>query len=78
MRIERVDPKAGDVVEYHGRPVEIIEVGEAKAPLSGDLVPLVRVRDPRRGVRTMFLWQLEDGIGARPEPGVAKVDESFR
>lgn len=59
--------KAGDVVDYHGRRVEILEVGKAPAPLSGDEIPFVRVRDPRRGVRSMFLWQLEEGLGKPSE-----------
>lgn len=69
----------GDVVEYHGRRVEIVDPPqEVRAPISGDVLTMVRVRDPRRGLRTMLLWQLEAGIGAAPEKVFAEPDESFR
>jgi len=58
--------KPGEIVEYHGRKVEILEVGTAQAP-SGGTVELVRVKDPARGRRGMFRWQLEEGLGAKPE-----------
>ena len=58
---------AGEVVDYHGRPVQVLEVLKGRAPLSGATIDVVRVRDPRRGLRAMFAWQLADGIGAKPE-----------
>lgn len=58
--------KVGDVVTYHGRQVEILEVEKMRAP-SGSMVEYVRVQDPARGRRSMFRWQLEAGLGAKPE-----------
>lgn len=71
--------KVGDRLTYHGREVEVLEVGLARAPLSGDMVELVRIRDPRRGIRGMFRSQLEAGATAPdPHPVERDREEGFR
>lgn len=48
----------GQIVEYHGRRVTVLDVRDAPTP-SGGTVKLVRVQDPKRGQRILFASQLE-------------------
>lgn len=66
--------KPGEIVTYHGRRITVLDVGSSGAP-SGGSVTWVRVDDPRRGRRTMFGWQLEEGLGAKPEKLLTEATE---
>lgn len=77
MTKKKLRYKPGDAVVYHGRRVEILEVGEVRTP-HGELVDVVRVLDPARGRRGMFRWQLEEGLGKKPEKLVAERSDAFK
>ncbi len=66
--------RVGSVHLYHGRDVEIVEAPREVRTPTGARVAILRVRDPRRGLRGMFLANFEAGLGEKPEK-VFRPDE---